>query len=109
VQCDVCWSDAYKNQTDSLAKSVGQQKLDRFWLFRVNNPLVADAERFFFLKTAPSNLFYVYGSRQVSHEVSKALRTDASLVPPIRQTASIFKQPVTVTTLLSEVPLINIL
>ncbi|XP_073841316.1 methyl-CpG-binding domain protein 2 isoform X3 [Musca autumnalis] len=27
---------------------------------------------------------------------SRAMRTDASLVPPIRQTASIFKQPVTV-------------
>lgn len=27
---------------------------------------------------------------------SRALRSDASLVPPIRQTASIFKQPVTV-------------
>ena len=24
---------------DGLAKSVGQQKLDRFWLFRVNDPL----------------------------------------------------------------------
>jgi hypothetical protein len=49
VQCDVCWSDAYKNQTDGLAKSVGQQKLDRFWLFHVNNPLVADVEKDFFL------------------------------------------------------------
>ncbi|XP_030373727.1 methyl-CpG-binding domain protein 2 isoform X1 [Scaptodrosophila lebanonensis] len=29
-------------------------------------------------------------------EFSRALRTDVSLVPPIRQTASIFKQPVTV-------------
>lgn len=27
---------------------------------------------------------------------SRGVRTDASLVPPIRQTASIFKQPVTV-------------
>lgn len=28
--------------------------------------------------------------------LSRGVRTDASLVPPIRQTASIFKQPVTV-------------
>lgn len=30
------------------------------------------------------------------HRFSRGIRTDASLVPPIRQTASIFKQPVTV-------------
>ncbi|KAH8242806.1 hypothetical protein KR032_002259, partial [Drosophila birchii] len=36
------------------------------------------------------------GSRQQQQiELSRALRTDVSLVPPIRQTASIFKQPVT--------------
>ncbi len=39
VQCDVHRSDAYKNQTDNLAKSVGQQKLHQFWLFHVNDPL----------------------------------------------------------------------
>jgi hypothetical protein len=39
VQCDVRLSDAYKNQTDCLAKLVGQQKLGRFWLFCVNYPL----------------------------------------------------------------------
>jgi hypothetical protein len=39
VQCDVRQSDAYKNQTDGLAKSVGQQKSDRFGLFHVNDPL----------------------------------------------------------------------
>jgi hypothetical protein len=36
VQCDVCQLEAYKNWTDSLAKSVGQQKSDRFGLFCVN-------------------------------------------------------------------------
>ncbi len=40
VQCDVCQSDAYKNWTDGLAKSIRQQKSDWFWLFRVNDPLV---------------------------------------------------------------------
>jgi hypothetical protein len=39
VQCDVRQSDAYKNQTDGLAKLAGQQKSDQFWLFRVNDPL----------------------------------------------------------------------
>jgi hypothetical protein len=34
VQRDVHQSDAYKNQTDNLAKLVGQQKSDWFWLFR---------------------------------------------------------------------------
>ncbi|XP_034486817.1 methyl-CpG-binding domain protein 3 isoform X1 [Drosophila innubila] len=34
--------------------------------------------------------------QQQQFEFSRALRTDVSLVPPIRQTASIFKQPVTV-------------
>uniref|UniRef100_A0A1A9WDE4 MBD domain-containing protein n=1 Tax=Glossina brevipalpis TaxID=37001 RepID=A0A1A9WDE4_9MUSC len=34
--------------------------------------------------------------QQQQLEFSRALRSDASLVPPIRQTASIFKQPVTV-------------
>ncbi|KAI8044278.1 hypothetical protein M5D96_000429 [Drosophila gunungcola] len=33
--------------------------------------------------------------QQQQNELSRALRTDVSLVPPIRQTASIFKQPVT--------------
>ncbi|XP_017057582.1 methyl-CpG-binding domain protein 3 isoform X2 [Drosophila ficusphila] len=33
--------------------------------------------------------------QQQQIELSRALRTDVSLVPPIRQTASIFKQPVT--------------
>lgn len=28
--------------------------------------------------------------------LSRGVRTDASMVPPIRQTASIFKQPVTI-------------
>ncbi len=28
VQCDGSWSDAYKNQTDSLAKSGAEQKSD---------------------------------------------------------------------------------
>jgi methyl-CpG-binding domain protein 2 len=36
------------------------------------------------------------GNRNSGHEIAKAIRTDSSLVPPIRQTASIFKQPVTV-------------
>ena len=31
-----------------------------------------------------------------SYDLARGLRADASLVPPIRQTASIFKQPVTV-------------
>ena len=30
------------------------------------------------------------------YDFTKSLRNDANLVPPIRQTASIFKQPVTV-------------
>ena len=30
------------------------------------------------------------------YDFTRSLRNDASLVPPIRQTASIFKQPVTV-------------
>ncbi len=47
VQCYVCQSDAYKNQMDSLAKLVGQQKLDRLWLFHVNDPLLgACAKKF---------------------------------------------------------------
>ncbi len=40
VQCDVCQSEAYKNWTDGLAKSVRQQKSDQFWLFHVNDPLL---------------------------------------------------------------------
>jgi hypothetical protein len=36
VQCDVRQLDACKNWTDGLAKSVGQQKSDQFWLFLVN-------------------------------------------------------------------------
>ncbi|KAH8294708.1 hypothetical protein KR018_001870, partial [Drosophila ironensis] len=35
------------------------------------------------------------GNPRQQLELSRALRTDVSLVPPIRQTASIFKQPVT--------------
>ncbi len=42
VQCDVCQSDAYKNWTDGLAKSVSQQKSDRFGLFHVNDPQWGD-------------------------------------------------------------------
>ncbi|XP_034256055.1 methyl-CpG-binding domain protein 2 isoform X1 [Thrips palmi] len=34
--------------------------------------------------------------RGIQFDYSRGVRTDASLVPPIRQTASIFKQPVTV-------------
>lgn len=40
-------------------------------------------------------VFYVDGNRVV-FVCSRGVRTDVSLVPPIRQTASIFKQPVTV-------------
>ncbi len=36
------------------------------------------------------------GNRSSAHDLAKTIRADASLVPPIRQTASIFKQPVTV-------------
>jgi hypothetical protein len=36
VQCDVRQLDACKNWKDGLAKSVGQQKSDQFWLFPVN-------------------------------------------------------------------------
>lgn len=36
------------------------------------------------------------GNRQSHQEAAKSLKSDTSLVPPIRQTASIFKQPVTV-------------
>ncbi|XP_073841312.1 methyl-CpG-binding domain protein 2 isoform X2 [Musca autumnalis] len=43
------------------------------------------------LSSSTSNL-----KQQQQLEFSRAMRTDASLVPPIRQTASIFKQPVTV-------------
>jgi methyl-CpG-binding domain protein 2 len=32
----------------------------------------------------------------LEYDFSRGVRNDASLVPPIRQTASIFKQPVTV-------------
>ncbi len=35
-------------------------------------------------------------SKQSQYDFQRSLRTDSSLVPPIRQTASIFKQPVTV-------------
>lgn len=43
-----------------------------------------------------SNLrnIYVYGTAHFFS--SRGVRNDASLVPPIRQTASIFKQPVTI-------------
>jgi len=37
-----------------------------------------------------------------SYDLARGLRADASLVPPIRQTASIFKQPVTVHKISSE-------
>ena len=33
---------------------------------------------------------------KTQYDFTRSLRNDASLVPPIRQTASIFKQPVTV-------------
>jgi hypothetical protein len=36
VQCGNGQSDGYKNWTDGLAKSVGQQKSDQFWLFCAN-------------------------------------------------------------------------
>lgn len=36
------------------------------------------------------------GKVDVMYYGSRSVRSDASLVPPIRQTASIFKQPVTV-------------
>ena len=36
------------------------------------------------------------GSSSTGYDFARGLRTDATLVPPIRQTASIFKQPVTV-------------
>ncbi len=39
MQCDVRQSDAYKNQMDRLTRSVGQQKPNQFWLFRVDDPL----------------------------------------------------------------------
>lgn len=40
--------------------------------------------------------FFFYISFFVFGTSSRGVRSDASLVPPIRQTASIFKQPVTV-------------
>merc|ERR1712223_263155 len=36
------------------------------------------------------------GTGKTQYDFAKSLRNDANLVPPIRQTASIFKQPVTV-------------
>ena len=36
------------------------------------------------------------GHGKTQYDFTKSLRNDANLVPPIRQTASIFKQPVTV-------------
>ena len=36
------------------------------------------------------------GQSKTPYDFTKSLRNDANLVPPIRQTASIFKQPVTV-------------
>ncbi|KAL7728327.1 hypothetical protein ACLKA6_007425 [Drosophila palustris] len=45
---------------------------------------------------AAANLRQQQQQQQQQFEFSRALRTDVSLVPPIRQTASIFKQPVTV-------------
>lgn len=44
-------------------------------------------------------MYYQFVSRPlliVVYYFSRSARADASLVPPIRQTASIFKQPVTV-------------
>lgn len=38
---------------------------------------------------------YIYGAI-LYYFSSRGVRNDASLVPPIRQTASIFKQPVTI-------------
>lgn len=43
---------------------------------------------------AYSNLIYIYDILYLFF--SRGVRNDASLVPPIRQTASIFKQPVTI-------------
>jgi hypothetical protein len=51
VQCDVCQSDAYKNQTDGLAKLVEQKKSDQFWLFRVNEAL---QRKFIVVNTVPA-------------------------------------------------------
>ncbi|XP_068155417.1 methyl-CpG-binding domain protein 3 isoform X1 [Drosophila tropicalis] len=46
--------------------------------------------------TASNSSSNLRHQQQQQHlELSRALRTDVSLVPPIRQTASIFKQPVT--------------
>ncbi len=57
VQCDVRQSDAYKNWTDGLAKSVGQQKSDRFWLFDVNDPLLGFTQvRSFYLYRCEASL-----------------------------------------------------
>ena len=42
-----------------------------------------------------------------SYDLARGLRADASLVPPIRQTASIFKQPVTVRTYLEIIRYLN--
>jgi hypothetical protein len=55
---------------------------------------VLDVDDALNLRLTVSSLF----SRSLNHDLAKALRTDATLVPPIRQTASIFKQPVTVRT-----------
>ncbi|XP_075146349.1 methyl-CpG-binding domain protein 2 isoform X1 [Haematobia irritans] len=46
--------------------------------------------------TSSSNISSSNTKQQQQLEYSRAMRTDVSLVPPIRQTASIFKQPVTV-------------
>lgn len=40
------------------------------------------------------SIIYIYG--YCTFFFSRGVRNDASLVPPIRQTASIFKQPVTI-------------
>jgi len=42
------------------------------------------------------------GQGKTPYDFTKSLRSDANLVPPIRQTASIFKQPVTVHKLSTE-------
>ncbi|KAG8289469.1 Methyl-CpG-binding domain protein 2 [Homalodisca vitripennis] len=59
---------------------------------------VIDYGSFDFRSGKVNNLLLRKQRKQRSSQVeySRGVRTDASLVPPIRQTASIFKQPVTV-------------
>lgn len=50
----------------------------------------------FFLLSYIHNFFFFKLLFNETFSFSRGIRTDASLVPPIRQTASIFKQPVTI-------------